>query len=203
MAIPLKQQARREPIIANRIPPLRLAFGLNLLLGGLAFLPVVNANPTLMWSVLGTAGALLVFLFLLNRQVTRTGRRIYYEYLPKPVHYVQLDHAFLHLRLLGLVLARGLSLSPADRRATRLRLCARHAGVLVASRQMDPRLRPLSHRPQHQSVSVVQARLVLPAVPHAGHRRPRARSSSRGTATDAAPTSSILRPSRFSSSRSA
>ena len=74
----------------NRIPPLRLAFGLNVLFGCFALLPTVNANVRLEWSVLCAAGTLLLFLFLLRRQVFRTGRCLKYEFLPRPVHYVQL-----------------------------------------------------------------------------------------------------------------
>src|SRR5271165_4195957 len=37
---------------------------------------------------------------------------------------------------------------------------------------MDTGVRRLSHRTEHELVSVVQAGLVLPAVPHAGYRRP-------------------------------
>jgi hypothetical protein len=88
--------AKREQVIKNRIPPLRLACGLDLLLVSLAFLPAVGDNPRLMWSVLGAGGALLVFLFLLNREVAKTGRRLHYEFLPRPVHYVQLT---MHLSI--------------------------------------------------------------------------------------------------------
>ncbi len=74
----------------NRIPPLRLAFVLNVLFGCFALLPTVNANVRLEWSVLGAAGTLLLFLFFLRQQVVRAGRCLKYEFLPRPVHYVQL-----------------------------------------------------------------------------------------------------------------
>ncbi len=80
----------KEQFSGNRIPPLRLAFALTMLLGCFVFLPRVNANPRLEWSILGTTATLLLFLFLLRRQVVRTGRVLRYEFLPKPVHYVQL-----------------------------------------------------------------------------------------------------------------
>ena len=82
--------AKREPVIKNRIAPLRVALGLNMLLGCTALVPAVNDKPRLEWSILAAAGVLLVFLFLLNREVARTGRRLHYEFVPKPVHYVQL-----------------------------------------------------------------------------------------------------------------
>jgi hypothetical protein len=81
---------KRKGLPANKIPPLRLALALNLLLGCFAFFPLVNGTPRLMWSVLGAAAALLVLLFVLKRRVLASGRRLYYEFLPKPVHYVQL-----------------------------------------------------------------------------------------------------------------
>jgi hypothetical protein len=74
----------------GRIPPLRLALALIVLLACCVFLPTVNANPRLVWSVLGAAGSLLVFLFVLSRRVAGTGRALRYEFVPRPVHVVQL-----------------------------------------------------------------------------------------------------------------
>lgn len=82
--------AKRKPGSANKVPPLRVAFALTLCLGCFAFFPAVNANPRLMWSILGAALAVLLFLLFLSRQVLRSGRMLRYEFLPKPVHYVQL-----------------------------------------------------------------------------------------------------------------
>ncbi len=93
---PVVTPTKRKQIPANKIPPLRLAFALNVLFGCFAFLPVVNSNPRLMWSVLGAAGALFLLLIFLSRQVLRGGRKLYYEFLPKPVHYVQL---MMHLSI--------------------------------------------------------------------------------------------------------
>ena len=76
------------------------------------------------------------------------------------------DHALLRVRLLGLVLARGLPRNPADSRAGVFSLRSGHAGLLVAARQVDSRLWPDSHYLQHESVPVVSRRLVLPAVRH-------------------------------------
>lgn len=73
----------------NRIPPLALALALIALLGCFLFLPLVNSTPRLMWSFVGAMGALSVFLALLWRQITRTGRQLQYEFLARPVHYVQ------------------------------------------------------------------------------------------------------------------
>jgi protein-S-isoprenylcysteine O-methyltransferase Ste14 len=65
-----QQTATRQEkpqLAANRIPPLRLVFALIVIFGCFAFLPRVNTNPHLLWSLLGTAGALLLFLFFLSR----------------------------------------------------------------------------------------------------------------------------------------
>ncbi len=73
----------------NRVPPLVLALALVVLLGCFLFLPLVNANSRLAWSFVGAIGALSVFLVLLWRQVAKTGRQLAYEFVPRPVHYVQ------------------------------------------------------------------------------------------------------------------
>jgi TPR repeat protein len=80
----------RTKVATNRIPPLRLGFVLVLFLGCLVFLPSFNSTPGLKWSVIGAAVSLLCFLFLLKRQIVRNRRELHYEFLPKPVHYVQL-----------------------------------------------------------------------------------------------------------------
>jgi len=49
-----------------------------------------------MWSVLGAAAALLLLLLFLKQQVVRSGRNLRYEFLPRPVHYVQL---MMHLSI--------------------------------------------------------------------------------------------------------
>jgi Sel1 repeat len=78
-----------KQISENRIPPLRLVFAFIVPLACFVFLPAVNANARLEWSVLSAAGALLVFLFFLRQQVVRTGRRLHYDFLARPAHYVQ------------------------------------------------------------------------------------------------------------------
>lgn len=82
-------RAKREQIPSNRFPPLRLAFALILLLFVSSFLPEWNANLGLAWSIRGAASALLLLLFFVRQQAARTGRVLRYEFVPKPVHYVQ------------------------------------------------------------------------------------------------------------------
>jgi Sel1 repeat len=83
-------QLNSKQVVGNRIPPLQLAFSLTVLFGCFALLPVALARPRLEWSILCAAGALLIFQYLLRRQVVRTGRQLQYEFLARPVHYVQL-----------------------------------------------------------------------------------------------------------------
>src|SRR5271154_2617433 len=79
-----------KQLTQNRIPPLRLAFALIVLFGCFALLPMTRANAHLEWSILGAAAALLLLQLFLRGQVARAGRRLQYEFLARPVHYVQL-----------------------------------------------------------------------------------------------------------------
>jgi len=93
--MPATQAVRKPKRIApakapqNRVPPRVLTLAVIVLLGCFLFLPLVNSNPRLMWSFVGAIGALAVFLALLWRQIAKTGRQLYYEFVPRPVHYVQ------------------------------------------------------------------------------------------------------------------
>jgi TPR repeat protein len=82
--------AQTIPGVSNRIPPLRLVFGFTLLLAAFPGLPVIRANPNLTESIWGAAAVLLVFLYILHRQTARSGRRLRYTFVPRPVHYVQM-----------------------------------------------------------------------------------------------------------------
>jgi len=84
------KRQEKPQLAANRIAPLRLLLALIVVFSCFAFLPAVRSNSRLMWSFLGTAAGLLVFFFFLRRQVIKAGRVVCYEFLPKPVHYVQL-----------------------------------------------------------------------------------------------------------------
>ncbi len=74
----------------NRVPAAALPLASIALLACFLGLPVARETPTLFWSIAGAAGILLALLGVLRRQVARTGRALRYEFLPKPVHYVQL-----------------------------------------------------------------------------------------------------------------
>lgn len=55
-----------------------------------ALLPAVRSTPRLLWSILGASAALLAFYAVLSRRAAAAGRTPYLEFVPKPVHYVQL-----------------------------------------------------------------------------------------------------------------
>lgn len=74
----------------SRLPTLRLAFFLTLLLTCFSLLPWVRVNPRLAGSFWAASGALLLFTFILRRQVAKTRRALSIEVVPRPVHYVQL-----------------------------------------------------------------------------------------------------------------
>ena len=83
-------KAKSEQISDNVIPPLQLVLAFIATLGCFAFLPIVNANARLEWSILSATGTLLLFWFFLRKQVARTARRLHYDFVARPVHYVQL-----------------------------------------------------------------------------------------------------------------
>jgi hypothetical protein len=76
--------------VGNRIPALCLVFAAILLFASSAFLPRVAGNHKLLLSFAGAAAGLLVPFFLLSVQVMRKGRILRYEFVPRPVHYIQL-----------------------------------------------------------------------------------------------------------------
>jgi hypothetical protein len=84
-----KQHRPKQVAAPNHFPPLVLPLVLSLALGCFSLLPRVNANPRVLESFLGASAALLVFTFLLHRRIARDGRKLFFEFLPKNVHYVQ------------------------------------------------------------------------------------------------------------------
>lgn len=75
---------------SSRVPPLRLALFLVLILSGFSLVPRVSGDPRLVASFLGAAGALLVFFFVLRHRVARDRRTLSYDVVLRKVHYVQL-----------------------------------------------------------------------------------------------------------------
>jgi hypothetical protein len=59
------------------------------LLACFCLLDRINSSTHLLEAFGGAVGVLLVFLLLLYRQVVRTRRTLTYEFVPRPVHYVQ------------------------------------------------------------------------------------------------------------------
>lgn len=69
---------------------LRLSLALITILCGSLLLPQINSNLRLSASVGGAAGALLALFLLVRRRIIRTGRVLRFQFVPRPVHYVQL-----------------------------------------------------------------------------------------------------------------
>ena len=93
MSVAAKERAGiqvKDKPVKKGFPVLRLTLGLNILLACFAFLPGARRVPQLQWSIVGAAVAMLLFLSWLAWRVRNTGRVLFFEYLPRPVHYVQL-----------------------------------------------------------------------------------------------------------------
>jgi hypothetical protein len=74
----------------NRIAPLRLALVCSLLFASFSLLPQTRGNVRLAGAFWAASIFLLVFLFRLWRSVSRSGRKLTYEFVPVKVHYVQM-----------------------------------------------------------------------------------------------------------------
>jgi hypothetical protein len=83
--------------LPNRMPPLHLAFLGIVIFAAFMVLPLVRSNPRLLASFAGAAAALLAFLLFVRRGAARSGRPLQWEFLPRPVHYVQMTmHASIY-----------------------------------------------------------------------------------------------------------
>ena len=167
MAVPSAPIGRQASDVSRSIG-LPLVFTLGLAAFGL--LDSVRQNPRLLWSFLGAAAALARLergsprIGAAHGPHAHAGDRPAEAALPPGVR------AGLGPPVLGLVLASGVRLGPPHRRPAGLRLRLRHAPQLVAARHLHAGLRSVPGHLQHQPVSLVQAGLVLPAVPHGGAR---------------------------------
>jgi len=79
-----------QPESATSVRSLRIAILPIAALAAFTALPWVRENPRLAWSIWGASAVLAVFLLLLRQSAIRGGRNLSYEFLPRPVHYVQL-----------------------------------------------------------------------------------------------------------------
>lgn len=79
-----------QPSPTPSLQCLRLAIPPIAVLACFSMLPWVRSNPRLAISIWGAAGALALFLVWLWRSAARSGRALRYEFVPRPVHYVQL-----------------------------------------------------------------------------------------------------------------
>ena len=155
----------------NLLLPLLFTSGL----AALALIPSVHENPRTIWAFLGAASALLMWNALLAVGIGQH-RKPQVEAVLRKQHYVQACAQSVSAPVLGLVLAAGVRVRSIHPRAVVVRLCVRHAALLVAARHLHLRLRSVPGHLQHQSVPLVQAGLVLSAVRHGGARHCRQRS---------------------------
>jgi hypothetical protein len=86
----MSRRAKSDDKPRQRIPQLRLAGFAVLLFSLFSLLPGVMANPRMEASFLGASGGLLALLFILRHRVSRDARVLRYEFVPRPVQYVQL-----------------------------------------------------------------------------------------------------------------
>src|SRR4051794_7122211 len=86
----MASRARVQPAAFHGIGPLRIAIVPIVCLAAFPAIPWVRANPRLSGSIWGAVGVLVLLLFAVWRSVARSGRVLGYDFLPRPVHYVQL-----------------------------------------------------------------------------------------------------------------
>ena len=85
------KQSRVRPAtpVSKGIGPLWAVLAPIALLACFCLLDRVNSSPHLLEAFGAAVGALLIFFLVLYRRVIRTGRTLTYEFVPRPVHYVQ------------------------------------------------------------------------------------------------------------------
>jgi len=81
---------RNQERKTNRIAPLRLALLCSLFFAGFSLLPQIHGNVRLAGAFWAASIFLFLFLFRLWRSVSRSGRKLTYEFVPVKVHYVQM-----------------------------------------------------------------------------------------------------------------
>jgi hypothetical protein len=85
-----KQSTGRVAVdTSNRVGPLWMVLVPIFLLACFCLVDRINSSAHLLEAFGGAVGVLLVFWLLLYRQVVRTGRTLTFEFVPRPVHYVQ------------------------------------------------------------------------------------------------------------------
>ncbi len=89
--------SRSKQAQSNSLPPLKFILLLVGIFFCFSFLPRIRENHALLITFLSVGVCLGVALFLLYRQVARTGRILTYRFEPRPVHYVQfLMHSLIY-----------------------------------------------------------------------------------------------------------
>ena len=154
--------------------PLAFTFAL----AALAIIAPLRQNPKVLAAFLGAAAALCAWNAALLVWARRSGRTLTLEVVAEKTALPASVRAGLGAVVLGLVLASGLRFCAVHRRPTAFRVRVRHAAGLVEARHLLSRLRSVSRHLQHQSVSLVQAGLVLSPVRDGGGRAVRERTDS-------------------------
>ena len=143
-------------------------FALSLVAFG--FLDGVRQNPEFQWSFFGPGALLLAWSGLVFGWAQHTGRILTLAIALRKQHFVQAIAQGVFLLYWGVALAPGLRLGLSHRRPAGLRLRIRHAALLVTTGYLQVGVRSVPRHLQHQPVSLVCGRLVLPAVSAGGAR---------------------------------
>jgi hypothetical protein len=73
-----------------KISALGLVLLFTFLFASFSLLPIVRSSSGLSHAFWGTASGLFLLLFSLKHRIAQSGRRLVYEWAPRPVHYIQL-----------------------------------------------------------------------------------------------------------------
>jgi len=82
-------RAASAPAKGNRVSPLQLALIVNAIFAGFCLLPRVRDSRPLLLSIGSASLALAAFTAVVFTRLAKTGRAVWYRFVPRPVHYVQ------------------------------------------------------------------------------------------------------------------
>ena len=136
----------------------------------MAGLPSVRQNPNLFWSFCGAAGALFAWAAALVTRAFRSGRTFALEIVLRKQHYLQACAQGSVLLYWGWYWREVYDSAPLIVAQLVFAYAFDMLLVVVAARHLHARVRTLPGHLQHQPVPLVQAGLVLPAVPDGGGR---------------------------------
>ncbi|MDQ1468588.1 MAG: hypothetical protein QOJ99_68 [Bryobacterales bacterium] len=94
----MHKKAKLQQKTPTGVPPLRLALTGTAVFACFSLLPLVRSNSRLAGSFWGATAGLLLFTLAVRHLAKRQSRTLSYEFLPRPVHYVQLMmHSSIYL----------------------------------------------------------------------------------------------------------